>query len=104
MSRRDLRPGQGGGRPWRRRGDPPGDRPLARGRGPVEKHGRARALLGPPGPWAAPAAGPRTTRARSPVSWAVPEAGTLIGRFDAVGEGSADESSVPAVCWPARLA
>jgi len=33
----------------------------------------------------------------------VPEVGALIGRFDAVGGGSADESSAPAVCWPARL-
>jgi hypothetical protein len=34
---------------------------------------------------------------------AVPEVGALIDGFDAVGGGSADESSAPAVCWTARL-
>jgi len=31
------------------------------------------------------------------------EASGLIAGFDAIGGGSADESSVPAVCWPTRL-
>jgi hypothetical protein len=37
------------------------------------------------------------------VSRAAPEVSALIGGFDVVSGGSADESGAPAVWWPARL-